>query len=162
MLSSVGADMELCCPSKTCLSTCGENYGWAGLQRPGGMHQKQPGVQQLLSHSHSQLLVNLPTALTRHSQVLEQLPVLLPALMDALNAPTARVAAEALSVLATIASHSHSKHFQPLMKQLLDRWRPAAALTTRAAPELTVFLQLMTLPAGQWLSAVLVQARCWL
>ena len=54
-------------------------------------------------------------------QVLEQLPVLLPALMDALNAPTARVAAEALSVLATIASHSQSKHFQPLMKQLLDR-----------------------------------------
>ena len=54
-------------------------------------------------------------------QVLEQLPVLLPALMDALNAPTSRVAAEALSVLATIASHSQSAHFQPLMKQLINR-----------------------------------------
>ena len=70
---------------------------------------------------HGRRESHLATGPTLRMQVLEQLPVLLPALMDALNAPTARVAAEALSVLATIASHSHSKHFQPLMKQLLDR-----------------------------------------
>ena len=102
------------------------------------------------------------SGLTRHAQVLEQLPVLLPALMDALNAPTARVAAEALSVLATIASHSHSKHFQPLMKQLLDRWHPAATVTTRAAQPLMLSLHLTNCWQGQPLSIVSVQARYWL
>lgn len=52
-------------------------------------------------------------------QVLTRLDLLLPALLDALQAPSERVTVEALSVLASIAADE--AHFQPLMQQLLDR-----------------------------------------
>ncbi|MCJ1422135.1 hypothetical protein MMC29_000014 [Sticta canariensis] len=52
-------------------------------------------------------------------QVLKRLDLLLPALLDALQAHSERVAIEALSVQASIAADE--VHFQPLMQQLLDR-----------------------------------------
>ncbi|KAK9810224.1 hypothetical protein WJX72_006988 [[Myrmecia] bisecta] len=59
-------------------------------------------------------------------EVLDQLSVLLPALFDALSAPSDRVVLEALSVQASIAGDQ--AHFLRLVKQLMDRFRgPAGA-----------------------------------
>lgn len=52
-------------------------------------------------------------------QVLKRLDVLLPALLDALTAPSERVAIESLAVQASIAADE--QHFQPLIQQLLSR-----------------------------------------
>lgn len=55
--------------------------------------------------------------------MLKRLDLLLPALLDALTAPSERVAVEALSVQASIAADE--AHFRPLMQQLLNRLPPA-------------------------------------
>lgn len=54
-------------------------------------------------------------------QVLSQLEVLLPALFDALSAPSDRVVLEALAVQAAIAIQGD--HFKGVMQHLLDRFR---------------------------------------
>lgn len=53
--------------------------------------------------------------------VLDALPTLLPALLDALSAPSEGVVMQALSVLASIADHP--QHFKPVLNDLLDRFR---------------------------------------
>lgn len=53
-------------------------------------------------------------------QVLDHLTVLLPALFDALSAPSERVAVEALAVLGALAADDEGQ-FRSLMRELLDR-----------------------------------------
>ncbi|KAK9805928.1 hypothetical protein WJX73_005859 [Symbiochloris irregularis] len=53
--------------------------------------------------------------------VLKRMDLLLPALLDALTAPSERVAVESLAVQASIAADE--EHFRPLIQQLLNRFR---------------------------------------
>ncbi|KAK9844103.1 hypothetical protein WJX81_004529 [Elliptochloris bilobata] len=68
-------------------------------------------------------LLWLHTLLGRSRQtVLDHLGVLLPALFDALSAPSERVAVEALAVLGALAADDEGQ-FRSLMQELLDRFR---------------------------------------
>ena len=62
-------------------------------------------------------------------QVLDHLTVLLPALFDALSAPSERVAVEALAVLGALAADDEGQ-FRSLMRELLDRCALAGAFTS--------------------------------
>lgn len=54
-------------------------------------------------------------------QVMESLDLLLPALLDSLNAPSEKVVVESLRVQASIAADE--SRFRQLMHRLLDRYR---------------------------------------
>eukprot|EP00884_Botryococcus_braunii_P022319 jgi/Botrbrau1/8771/Bobra.0330s0006.2 len=95
---------------------------WTGLDVAGMLEVVGRDLRHSPEATRLQALAWINTLLIHsREKVLEQLEVLLPALFDALEAGSEKVAVQALTVMATLAQDP--RHFRRLMQLLLDRFR---------------------------------------